>query len=50
VAGYGDGGPGYLPTHDGYFQGGYEPTVALTAPKGEKVLLSAIDQLMKKKP
>jgi hypothetical protein len=32
VAGYGDGGPGYIPTDDAYLQGGYEPTVALAAP------------------
>jgi hypothetical protein len=32
VAGYGDGGPGYIPTDVAYLQGGYEPTVALAAP------------------
>jgi hypothetical protein len=32
VAGYGDGGPGYIPTDDAFAQGGYEPTVALAAP------------------
>jgi hypothetical protein len=32
VAGYGDGGPGYIPTARAYLEGGYEPTVALAAP------------------
>ena len=32
VAGYGDGGPGYIPTEAAYLEGGYEPTVALAAP------------------
>jgi hypothetical protein len=32
VAGYGDGGPGYIPTDRAFLEGGYEPTVALAAP------------------
>jgi hypothetical protein len=32
VAGYGDDGPGYIPTDRAFFEGGYEPTVALAAP------------------
>ena len=32
VAGYGDGGPGYIPTDKAFLEGGYEPTVALAAP------------------
>jgi hypothetical protein len=32
VAGYGDGGMGYIPVDAAFFEGGYEPTVALTAP------------------
>jgi len=32
VACYGDGGPGYIPTAKAFFEGGYEPTVALAAP------------------
>jgi hypothetical protein len=32
VAGYGDGGPGYIPTDHSHLEGGYEPTVALAAP------------------
>jgi hypothetical protein len=35
VAGYGDGGPGYVPTDKAYDEGGYEPTVALAAPSEE---------------
>jgi hypothetical protein len=46
VAGYGDGGPGYLPTKDAYWQGGYEPTVALTAPEGEAILHAAMNKVM----
>lgn len=41
VAGYGDGGMGYIPTDRGYLEGGYEPTVALAAPC-EKLLLRTI--------
>jgi hypothetical protein len=35
VAGYGDDGPGYIPTNRAFFEGGYEPTVALAAPSEE---------------
>ena len=35
VAGYGDDGPGYIPTNKAYLEGGYEPTVALAAPSEE---------------
>jgi hypothetical protein len=41
VAGYGDGGPGYIPTDRAFFEGGYEPTVALNAPC-EKQLKAAM--------
>jgi hypothetical protein len=37
VAGYGDGGPGYIPTDAAYLEGGYEPTVALLAPSEEQL-------------
>lgn len=50
VAGYGDGGPGYLPTQEAYLQGGYEPTVALSAPEGEKILHAAMAKISGKKP
>jgi hypothetical protein len=47
VAGYGDGGPGYIPTARAFQQGGYEPTVALAAPESETVLQAAIRKLLK---
>ena len=46
VAGYGDGGPGYIPTDQAYWEGGYEPTVALAAPS-EKQLTKAIAKVLK---
>lgn len=45
VAGYGDGGPGYIPTDKGYFEGGYEPTVALAAPS-EQLLYKKLEKLL----
>ena len=47
VAGYGDGGPGYIPTDRAYLEGGYEPTVALAAPC-EKPLLLALRKIVKR--
>jgi hypothetical protein len=47
VAGYGDGGPGYIPTDAAYLEGGYEPTVALAAPC-EKKLLAALARIARK--
>lgn len=47
VAGYGDGGPGYLPTARAYEQGGYEPTVALAGPESEAILQTAIRKLLR---
>src|SRR5262249_47395095 len=49
VAGYGDGGPGYLPTAEAYLQGGDEPTVALAGPGSEKILKEAMAKLLKVK-
>ncbi len=46
VAGYGDGGPGYIPTDKAYLEGGYEPTVALAAPS-EKRLTEAMAKVLK---
>jgi len=46
VAGYGDGGPGYIPTAEAYLQGGYEPTVALAGPKSEALLHQAMTALL----
>jgi hypothetical protein len=48
VAGYGDDGPGYIPTAKAFFEGGYEPTVALAAPS-EELLVQKIVKLMKAK-
>ena len=45
VAGYGDGGPGYLPTDAAFLEGGYEPTVALAA-ACEKPMRQAIAKLL----
>jgi hypothetical protein len=45
VAGYGDGGPGYIPTDKAYLEGGYEPTVALARPS-EKSLCRAVARLL----
>jgi hypothetical protein len=47
VAGYGDGGLGYIPTAAAFLEGGYEPTVALAAPETEGALLKAIEKLVK---
>jgi hypothetical protein len=46
VAGYGDGGTGYICTQASYGQGGYEPTATAISPDGEAVLKSAIRQLL----
>jgi hypothetical protein len=46
VAGYGDGGPGYIPTDHAYLEGGYEPTVALARPS-EKLLTGTIAKALK---
>ncbi|MDY3557476.1 hypothetical protein R5W23_000002 [Gemmata sp. JC673] len=47
VAAYGDDGPGYIPTAKAYLEGGYEPTVALSGPGSEEMLLAAIRKLLK---
>jgi len=49
VAGYGDGGPGYIPTARAYLEGGYEPTVALSGPDSEAILHKAMIKLLKGK-
>ncbi len=48
VAGYGDGGPGYIPTSKAFFEGGYEPTVALAA-DSEQLLNDAMANLLKRR-
>ncbi len=47
TAGYGDGGPGYLPTREAYAEGGYEIGVALAAPSCEEKLQTALKKLLK---
>jgi len=49
VAGYGDGGPGYIPTDAAHLEGGYEPTVALAAPC-EGRLQQVLDRLLNPRP
>jgi len=46
VAGYGDGGPGYLCTEKSYPEGGYEPTGTLVTPASEAILNKAITRLL----
>ncbi len=46
TAGYGDGGPGYIPTSPAYFEGGYEPTVALAGPASEGILHGGMAKLL----
>jgi hypothetical protein len=46
VAGYGDGGPGYIPVDQAFLEGGYEPTVALAAPC-ERRLIQAMTKVLK---
>jgi hypothetical protein len=46
VAGYGDGGMGYIPTDKAFLEGGYEPTVALAAPC-QKRLLQAMAKVLR---
>ena len=47
VAGYGDGGPGYIGTAVAYEQGGYETGgVSRVSPKSEAILLQAIRELL----
>jgi hypothetical protein len=48
VAGYGDDGPGYIPTDRAFLEGGYEPTVALAAPS-EGLMVKAMAKLLKAK-
>jgi hypothetical protein len=45
VAGYGDDGPGYIPTAQAYFEGGYETTVALAGPDSERRIHLAMKKL-----
>ena len=49
VAGYGDDGCGYIPPAKSYLEGGYEPTVALSSPDSEAMLLKAMAKHLKAK-
>lgn len=46
VAGYGDGGPGYVCTEESFGEGGYEPTASLIEPKSEWLLKEALEKLL----
>lgn len=46
VAGYGDGGPGYLCTEASFAEGGYEPTASLVGPRSEAILRDGVARLM----
>lgn len=47
VAGYGDGGPGYIPVAKSYAEGGYEAeAVAYTGPGSEEILKQGIVELL----
>ena len=48
VAGYGDGGPWYLPTAEAYMQGGYEVSMAFCDPRIDTLLMEGILELVKK--
>ncbi len=47
VAGYGDGGCGYIPLEKSFEEGGYEPTWAFAAPASETVIRRTIEDLLK---
>lgn len=48
VAGYGDDGCGYIPTAEAFFQGGYEPTVALASSSTDFILKDALRRILQK--
>lgn len=50
VAGYGDGGPGYLCTAASFAEGGYEPTASLVGPRSEQVLRDGVAALLTDTP
>ena len=49
MAAYGDYAPGYIGTEVAYSQGGYEtgPHASLVAPSAERILMDAIERLLK---
>ena len=46
IAGYGNGGPSYIPTQDAYAQGGYEPTWAFVSPDADRQLTGTLKRLL----
>jgi len=46
VAGYGEGGPGYICTDAALKEGGYEPTMSQVGPPGEALLKAAVEALL----
>ncbi|NOX54705.1 MAG: hypothetical protein GXP27_09755 [Planctomycetes bacterium] len=46
VAGYGDGGPWYIPTAEAYAQGGYEVNVAFSDPRIDPMLTQCLFKLL----
>jgi len=46
VAGYADGGPGYVCSAASYSEGGYEPTASLVGPRTEMALKGALAELL----
>ncbi|HTU25143.1 MAG TPA: hypothetical protein VMF30_07085 [Pirellulales bacterium] len=46
VAGYGDGGCGYLCSEAAYAEGGYEPTASFVGPRSQYALEEAIERLV----
>ena len=47
VAGYGEGGPGYICTDRAFAEGGYEPTASSVGPPTEAILKAAIEELLR---
>lgn len=47
VAGYGDGGCGYIPLEKSFAEGGYEPTQAFAAPSSESLIRRMVADLLK---
>jgi len=47
VAGYGEGGPGYICTDKALTEGGYEPTESLVGPPSEQLLKDALAELLR---
>ena len=50
TAGYGDGGPWYIPTGEAYMQGGYEVTMAFCDPQVDPLMRQTIQRLVVERP